>query len=140
MMLPIDSNASFHCNSSVYTLLWVHQNQRYCKNRKESILKNPQSILEIGLTIADVGAKSANRGSTSHNQNTPRPKNVHYVQRITIHLGGPVTGVDSNKWCTSEAQGRGKLSRHINRQRGYSVGPVGSIPWPVCAARSVPSV
>ncbi len=65
MMLPIDFKASFHCNSSGHTLLWVHQNQRYCKNRKESMLKNPQSILEIGLTIADVGAKSANRGSTS---------------------------------------------------------------------------
>ena len=41
-----------------------------CKNRKESILKIPQSILKIDRAIADVGAKSANRGSTNNKGST----------------------------------------------------------------------
>ncbi len=47
-------------------------------NRKESILKNVESIPKITNITADIGAKSANRGSTNGNITSfvPAPMNV----------------------------------------------------------------
>ena len=52
------------------------------KNRKESILKNAESISVLSQTIADVGAKSANRGSTSQNVELRYPLTISIVYFI----------------------------------------------------------
>ena len=67
------------------------------KNRKESILKKAQSILNCAYLTTDIGDKSANRGSTSRDFRDRRQKNDWFYRRFEPNIADKRELADKKK-------------------------------------------